>query len=82
MEQKTKYAVIGRFWEKNSKTWSGFLDFGILGRIPVKMFAEEKRNPDECDLIVTIPSNATLFGSLKLLTRQIEEALWNDGEEK
>lgn len=81
MEQKTKYIVIGRFWEKDSKSWSGFLDFGILGRIPVRMFVEEKRNSDECDLVITIPSDATLFGSMRLLTHQIEEALWNDRKE-
>jgi len=48
-ERSPKAIIAGRFWADSDRSWKGYVDLGILGRVKCKIVYNNKRRPGEMD---------------------------------
>lgn len=80
MVNEVKNIVVGRIWDgPNENIKSGYIDFGILGRVQLEMVRSDrtkiKENSDWC---MRIRIDRTMFGALGFVQKQIENVLFED----
>jgi len=78
-----KNLVVGRFWDgNNDNIKTGYIDFGILGRIQLCMVRSERNNSrDGSDWSMQLRIDRTMFGILTFVQKQIENVLYEDGND-
>lgn len=64
---------LGRFWSRpDGKSWAGYVDFGVLGRIKVQLVPNSKRRPGkmDSDLILLVRVEDTILQQLFRFVRE------------
>ncbi len=75
-----KFKVIGKL--KNHKNGlKGYLDFGVLGNINIKIYPNKEHDKDEWHMVVFAAVVDTPFGMIRAIRERIEEALWEESNE-
>ena len=80
MVNEVRNLVVGRFWDgTNENIKTGYIDFGILGRVQMSMVRSDRANTKESsDWCMQLRIDRTLFGSLGFIQKQIENVLFED----
>lgn len=74
-----KKVVVGRLWEQENNSKSGYLEFGLIGRLQILVTPNIKRMGDgNCDFNILMKIDDTPYGMLKNISKNIGDALYED----
>jgi hypothetical protein len=77
---RKKKIVFARFWKKQNKQFTGYLDFGGFGRLQATMIQVEQKSDNDPEFMILLENDATPFGMLRQISGKIDDALFEDDE--
>lgn len=80
MSDSKKMTVVDRLWDRDDGSQSGYLEFGMMGRLHIVALPNNQSKDSDSDMTLLMPVDNTPYGMLKRVSKNINEALFDDEE--